>query len=127
MALFGKGNSKEGKGQGAQPVRPVIGREAYCMACRERRPFSRCWMRVAPLTQCQCCGTAFENPAELYAKNQPACPKCGELLEQPGFEYGLCDTCGSKHEVMAGTKPSLLPNRKQRAEMEKHGKSWSPH
>jgi hypothetical protein len=67
----------------------------------------------------------FENPAALYNKNQPACPTCGEFLEQPGFEYGLCDGCGSKYEIMQGTVPSLLPNKKQRHAMNKVGKSWS--
>jgi hypothetical protein len=54
----------------------------------------------------------------------PACPQCGELLEHPGFEYGLCDVCGSKHELVPGTRPSLLPNKVQREAMAKHGRVW---
>ena len=86
---------------------------------------TRCWVRTAYLTQCMCCGLAFENPAALYQRNQPACPRCGEFLEHPGFEYGLCDVCGSKYELVAGAKPGLLPNKRQRDEMNKHGKAWS--
>jgi hypothetical protein len=74
--------------------------------------------------RCSCCGLVFENPAALYKRLQAACPKCGEFLEQPGFEYGLCDGCGSRYELVPGTKPSLLPNRAQRAAMAKYGRAW---
>lgn len=76
------------------------------------------------MTQCTACGLAFPNPAELYKKFQPVCPRCGEYLEQPGFEYGLCDGCGSKFELVVGAKPGLLANRQQREEMNKLGKVW---
>lgn len=67
----------------------------------------------------------FQNTRQLYAQLQPACPQCGEFLEQPGFEYGFCDRCGSKHEIVPGTKPGLLPNAQQRAEMARRGVSRS--
>ncbi len=76
--------------------------------------------------QCPCCGLAFDDPVQLYRRFQAVCPQCAEPLEQPGFDYGLCNSCGSKFEIVEGTKPGLLPNRQQRAEMDKHGKVWSP-
>ena len=48
-----------------------------------------------------------------------------EFLEQPGFEYGQCDGCRSKYELVTGAKPGLLPNKQQRAEMDKVGKARS--
>ena len=66
----------------------------------------------------------FEDLDMVYRRFQPACPACQEFLEQPGFEYGFCDGCGSKYEIMTGSKPGLLPNKAQRAEMNKHGRSW---
>jgi len=128
MALFGKGGKDAAKGnrqKDAGPV-PVVGRTAYCRICDDYRQFSKCWMRQRPVTQCTGCGAALDNAAELYKKFQPACPRCGEFLEQPGFEYGLCDGCGSKFELVAGTKPGLLPNRKQREQMDTFGKARSP-
>ncbi len=83
-------------------------------------------MRVDVFFQCPCCGLEFGDPEPFYKEIQPACPQCGEFLEQPGFEYGLCDGCGSKYELMPGTKPGLLPNKEQRAEMDTHGKVWRP-
>jgi hypothetical protein len=81
-------------------------------------------MRLSFVTKCTGCGAILDNPEPLYAEFQPACPRCGEFLEQPHFIYGLCDGCGSKFELMDGTKPGLLPNRQQRAAMEAHGKTW---
>jgi len=69
----------------------------------------------------------FDDPAGLYRRALPVCARCGEYLEHPGFEYGLCDGCGSKYELVAGAKPGLLPNLKQRQEMDKHGKSRIPY
>lgn len=106
-------------------VRAVMARSAYCRVCKDYRNFSRCWLRTGMVPKCTCCGIEFENPAALYRKFQPACPRCGEFLEQPGFEYGLCDGCGSKYELIQGTVPSLLPNKKQRDTMNQVGKSWS--
>lgn len=123
MALFGRG-TKDKSDETNSPIRPVMGREALCRVCNDRKPFTRCWLRVGPIRQCTCCGLVFENPAELYARFQPICPQCGEYLEQPGFEYGLCDVCGSKHELVTGSKPGLLPNKQQRAQMDKLGKVW---
>ncbi len=127
MALFGRGDKEKAEtpqAQNASQVRPLPGHPALCRICSDRLNFSRCWLRVTMLTQCPCCGTPFPDPARVYAQTLPLCPRCGEYLEQPGFEYGLCDRCGSKHELIQGTKPSLLPNRQQRIEMEKNGKSW---
>lgn len=129
MAIFGQGDKRrEGDGKAGPPpqskARPTAPHEAFCRVCNRRQKFSRCWLRVDRLAECPCCKTAFPNPAALYQEFQPVCPRCGEYLEQPGFEYGLCDGCGSKYELVAGTRPDLLPNLKQRAEMEKHGKTW---
>jgi hypothetical protein len=126
VALFGRGGGKEKTPQDpeATRVRPVVGRKAFCRICNAHRDFSRCWLPVAPMTRCACCGMVYEEPALLYKRTMPTCPRCGEYLEQPGFEYGLCDTCGSKFELAGGTRPSLLPNKAQRAEMDKFGKAW---
>jgi hypothetical protein len=101
-----------------------MGRDAFCRICNARQHVTRCWLQVDPVNPCTGCGTAFPDPAALYKKFQPACPRCGEFLEQPGFEYGLCDGCGSKYELVPGTKPGLLPNRTQRAAMAKYGHAW---
>ena len=69
------------------------------------------------------CGLPLGGHPEIYKKQQPACPKCGEYVEFPGFRYGICDGCKSKFELVEGTKPSLLPNSKQRAAMDKVGKT----
>jgi hypothetical protein len=106
-------------------MHPIVGRPAWCRVCNREQQLSRCWRRTSQMTQCTACGSPFENPAALYRRFQPACPNCAEPLEQPGFDYGLCDGCGSKYEIVEGAKPGLLPNRQQRAEMEKSGKSWS--
>lgn len=45
------------------------------------------------------------------------------MLEQPGFDYGLCDCCGSKFEIVEGTKPGWMPNKDQRAAMARFGKA----
>ncbi len=120
MALFRRGD-KEKPGQ--SPKIPTAPQQAYCRICREKRTFSNCWMRRVPLTQCECCQAPFEHPEALYKKIQPACPRCEEPLEQPGFEYGLCDGCGSKYELTAGTPPGLLPNKQQRDKMNAIGRS----
>lgn len=125
MALFGLGDKRQGEsGPPSSHTRPLAGHESFCRICNQRRQFSRCWLRVDRLTQCLNCQAVFENPAAVYRQDLPVCPRCGEYLEQPGFEYGLCDGCGSKFELTAGTLPGLLPNAKQRAEMEKSGKVW---
>ena len=98
-------------------------REAFCRICEERTKFSKCWRRVNPVRQCPTCKTQFQNVAALYQEFQPACPKCGEFLECPGFEYGLCDKCQSRYELVSGTKPGLLPNQQQRKAMDRVGKA----
>lgn len=123
MALFGK--KDESEPGAAPPVHQVIGREGYCAVCKDYRQFSQCWLRSAWVTKCPCCGLDFESPAALYKKDLPACPRCGEYLEHPGFEYGLCDRCGSKFELVQGAKPGLLPNKGQRDKMNVYGKTWS--
>jgi len=131
MALFGRKGRAEGD-IGSAPnsesaaTLPIPPRSAYCRICEADQTFSRCWKRPGMVHQCTCCETPFEDPRALYKRQQPSCPSCGEFLEQPGFEYGLCDGCGSKFELMEGTKPGLLPNRRQREEMDKYGKAWSP-
>lgn len=124
MALFGR---KEGGAQTPQQssqARPLPGRKAFCRICETEQTFARCWMRVGRVGQCPCCGAHFQDTAAVYRPFQPACPHCGEMLEQPGFEYGLCDGCGSKYELVTGTRPGLLPNKAQRAEMNKLGRVW---
>lgn len=122
--MLSKGKSRDG--EKVTGARPVMGREALCRLCSDRKRFSRCWLRTEPVRRCGCCGQVFEDPAALYRRSQPACPTCGECLEQPGFEYGFCDGCGSKYELVAGAKPGLLPNKRQRAEIDRVGKSWIP-
>jgi len=126
MALFGRGEKKESGNEAATApaARPVMGREALCRVCGKRQMFTRCWLCVDRLKRCSCCGLVFENSDLLYSRSMPACPRCGEFLEQPGFEYGLCDVCGSKYELVSGSRPSLLPNKQQRAVMEKRGHAW---
>jgi hypothetical protein len=123
--LLGK-KKPEAQSPQQESARAVMARSAYCRVCKADTQFTRCWLRIRPLQKCPCCGQQFDNPAALYARNQPACPRCGEYLEAQGFEYGLCDGCGSKYELVPNTKPSLIPNKKQRDEMNKVGKSWSP-
>lgn len=130
MALFRR------KGDEAQPpretapsgqgeVRELMAQNAWCRLCNADQAFSRTWLRVKPPTACPCCGTPFDDLDALYRKNLPACPHCGEHLEHPGFQYGLCDGCGSKYELMQGAKPSLLPSKEQRKAMDQYGKAWS--
>lgn len=125
MALFGRGKKETSGGAQSSGMLPLVGRDVYCRVCESLQRFTRCWRRDGMVRQCPCCGLVFENPHELYKRFQPACPRCREPLEQPGFDYGLCDRCGTKYEIVEGAKPGLLPNRQQREEMDKHGKSWS--
>lgn len=126
MGLFGRGERKGSKGDSAEDgTRILVGGTHYCRICDTEMAFTRCWRRVRPVRQCGCCGLVFENCHALYARFQPACPRCGEFLEQPGFDYGLCDGCGSRYEIVEGTKPGLLPNRRQREEMDAIGKMRS--
>jgi len=126
MALFGRGEKKDAVPENpeASAARPVMGREALCRICDKRQKFTRCWLRAEPVRRCSCCGLVFPDPAVLYAQRMPGCPQCGEPLEHPNFEYGLCDVCGSKHELVTGTKPTLLPNKAQREAMAKYGRMW---
>ena len=108
MALFSKGNRKKKALEAEGPAsksRLVPGRVAYCLLCGDRQQFTRCWMRIGRISQCPGCGAAFSDPANIYAQFQPAFPHCGEFLEQPGFEYGLCDGCGSKHNSCKAARP----------------------
>lgn len=116
MALFGK-KDKEAEVPSTPATVPLVGKTAFCTVCNAYRQFTRCWRRAQAVRQCACCGLAFENVAALYSKNQPACPRCGEFLEHPGFEYGLCDSCGTKFELVEGAKPGMLPNLEQRKRM----------
>ncbi len=126
MALFGRSDKEKEAvaSSGVPQARPVMGREGYCRICKKRVMFTRCWQRPRPLAKCEACSAPFDNPVAVYAKTIPACPRCGEYLEQAGFEYGMCDGCGSKYEFVQGAKASLLPNRVQRDEMDKVGRAW---
>ena len=128
MALFsrgGKGKSASGTQKAVEETRPLIGRQLQCRVCAEPRKLTRCWRRLVPVKKCGCCGQVFENPLALYAQFQPKCPRCAEPLEQPGFDYGLCDGCGTKYEIVENTKPGLMPNQRQREEMRKTGRIWT--
>lgn len=127
MALFRRNDAAKDEAKPASSTpeaRSVIARNVYCRICEAYTNFSKCWLRIKPLTKCMGCGTAWPNPRSLYEETQPSCPTCGEWLEFPGFEYGLCDVCGSKYELVEGAKPSLIPNKKQRDAMDAVGKSW---
>ena len=116
-------------GEAAKPVQetyPLVARQIWCSVCDATTTFTRVWRRAAKMRACPNCGLEFEEPDMLYSRFQPACPRCAEPLEQPEFDYGFCDRCGSKFELVEGAKPGLLPNQRQREEMNKHGKSWSP-
>ena len=124
MALFRK--SDDGKrGDVAGGKAPTLPQKAYCKICEGERSFTNCWRRVGYVTQCEFCREAIPDPAARYKDFQASCPRCEELLEQPNFEYGICDGCGSKYELVVGTLPGILPNRAQREAMKKHG-PWSP-
>jgi len=112
-----------GSGPGGSTA--TIGRDAHCRTCKATRHFSRCWLRPRMLTVCTHCNAPLDDPKALYDMRQPACPQCGEFLEHPGFEYGQCDDCGSKHELVEGCVPGLMPNEKQRAAMNQTGRSRS--
>ncbi len=130
MALFGRKNKAPGSRQPAERSRepadthPLVGRRVYCQVCDADRTFSRCWRRTALMRRCPACGALFESPGKLYRDFQPECPQCAEPLEQVGFDYGICDGCGSKYEIVEGTKPGLLPNQRQRAERARIGKTY---
>lgn len=124
MALFRrKAEAASGEPPAAQPRLPLVSRHVYCAVCESEQDFSPCWRRAGHPTRCDACGQQFEDVAQLYKQVLPACPHCEEPLEQPGFDYGTCTTCGSKFEIMEGTKPTLLPNRAQRAAMDMHGRA----
>lgn len=118
----GAGTTKSSK---EQDIYPLVARQAWCTVCDATVSFTRMWRRATMMRECPNCGLKFEDSELLYKRFQPACPRCAEPLEQPGFDYGLCDRCGSKFELVEGTKPGLLPNQRQREEMNRHGKSWS--
>ena len=128
MALFprgGKNKAASSANQEVEETRPLVGRELICRVCEQTQRLTRCWRRLVPMRQCACCGQPFENPAALYAQFQPHCPRCAEALEQPNFDYGLCDGCGTKYEIVENTKPGLIPNRKQREEIRTTGRIWT--
>ncbi len=124
MTLFGKKEKEEAAPAPQRPagMTPLVGKKAFCTICNDYRQFSRVWKRTEPVRQCTCCGTAFENVGQLYAAFQPKCPRCAEFLEHPGFDYGLCDACGSKFELVDGAKPGFLPNLQQRQHMSRREK-----
>ena len=123
MALFGKKTGDTGGGGGAAvpEMIPLEPREVYCQVCVKKQKFARCWQRNLPMRQCPCCGLIFQSVEALYKQAVPLCPQCKEPLEQQYFDYGLCDGCGSKYEIVPGTKPGMLPNKEQRKQMAQHG------
>ena len=116
MALFSRGKSG---GDSIPETSLTTPKHVYCRICGAMRVFTKCWQRVLEPRVCGCCGLTFDDPIALYQQNFPACPRCEEFLEQPTFEYGICDGCGSKFELVEGTPPNLLPNRGQREEMKR--------
>lgn len=122
VALFGKKGGGKQRGGEAGGTVPTLPRSTYCRICAAERKATKCWRRTQQQNECECCSLRFENPEALYQRTQPSCPQCGEFLEQPGFEYGVCDDCGSKYELVDGTPPGLLPNLEQRKEMNKRGR-----
>ena len=124
MALFGRGKDNP-QAPPKEATYPLTPRKVHCSVCKAEKVFTKMWRRAGMMAKCSCCGQVFENPALLYKDIQPACPRCEEPLEQPGFDYGLCDACGSKFELVEGTKPGLIPNLSQRQERDKHGRSRS--
>ncbi|GMW00744.1 MAG: hypothetical protein AMXMBFR84_18810 [Candidatus Hydrogenedentota bacterium] len=125
MGLFGKREDKSASAEAISATAPIPGRTIWCGECKTSRAFSKCWKRMGFIIQCPGCGVPFDNLDAIYGKHQPICPRCGEYLEHPGFEYGECDACHSKYELVEGAKPGLLPNKQQRARMEKYGKVWT--
>lgn len=113
------------QGKSEQDAYPLVARRAWCSVCDAYRTFTTVWRRATKICTCPNCGVVFDDVEALYRRAQPACPACREPLEQPDFDYGYCDSCGSKFELVEGGKPGLLPNQRQRDEMDKHGKSWS--
>jgi len=123
LAIFRKksppAEAKSGKVQG-------VARRAFCRICEKPQEFSTVWLRTEKIGVCEVCGLDFaETHIDMYARSAPICHRCGEYLEHPGFEYGLCDGCGSKYELVDGVPPNLIPNRQQREEMDKRGKAWT--
>lgn len=125
MALFGRRGDTPAEAPRERGEFPLPPRRAHCSVCAKEQSFTKSWRRNGMVRQCTCCGMVFENPAALYNLVQPVCPKCEEPLEQPNFDYGLCDGCGSKFELIENTKPGLIPNLRQRRERDSHGKSRS--
>lgn len=121
-----KHGSEESSGGPAatSEVRQTAPVTAFCRVCKAYKKFSRTWLRVSYVRTCPCCSVAVADVEQVYKSVLPTCRRCGEYLEHPGFQYGLCDGCGSKFELVAGGKPGLLPNKKQRDAMDRWGKTW---
>ena len=121
MTIFRKGPEAPPRNPDTAPLPPV---DAYCRICDDRSTFTRRWRRIRTATHCACCGLEFAAVGRMISTFQPQCPRCFEYIEQPTFEYGECEGCGSKFELMEGTYPNLLPNKFQREQMDKVGKVW---
>lgn len=98
-------------------------REVFCRVCEKKTQFSYVWRRKSPQIYCMNCNLEFTDVQSLYNKFGPKCPQCEEPLESLDFDYGLCDDCGSKYELVAGSKPSWLPNQAQREDMNRTGRA----
>lgn len=125
MGLFRRNKSEGSSGRGKAETHPVPERTAYCRVCQSDQRFSNVWHRAERMRQCPACSLAFTVDNDPYQRFQPACPQCEEPMESDGFEYGFCDGCGSKYELVEGTKPGLLPNKAQRESMGRFGRAWS--
>lgn len=121
MSVFRKKTAGGPRNPETVPLPPTI---AYCRICDDRATFTKRWRRVHVAGRCACCGLEFSAVPHMIEAFQPQCPRCFEYIEQPTFEYGECDGCGSKFELLDGTYPNLLPNKFQREQMDKVGKVW---
>ncbi len=122
---FSKSDAAGKRAEQTMEAYPLVAKQAWCSVCDKTQTFTKVWRRAVMMRRCPNCGMEFDEPSLLYQRTQPICLQCREPLEQPSFDYGFCDGCGSKFELMDGAKPGLLPNQAQRNEMDKHGKSWS--
>jgi len=115
---------KQEKGEPARDnIQRLPSREVFCRICNKATTFSHVWKRISPQSYCMNCGYEFPDVDLVYMPFGPRCPQCEEPLEAAGFDYGLCDECSSKYELVPHTKPSWLPNQAQREKINQQGRS----
>ena len=117
-----KNSAKSAAGSSPETV-PLPPFHTYCRICDDKQTFTKRWRRIRLALNCEHCGIILDEVRELIDTFQPACPRCEEFLEQPAWEYGICDGCASKYELLEGTQPNLLPNKFQREQMDRIGKT----